>query len=283
MKTGYCHIYNHKLPLDSITDRLHIGNRWLGHLGLAMYDNTARVHDPVMPHMLTCDSRAVDYPGHSPFSHCAGNPANISDKDGNKIKLNGNADDINQTLNLLQNTIGNYYSLSCGNDGMVNMSKPLKSFDNLTNVQQRLVNKLDPMLSDELEMNINITNNDPHVKIGDVRSSSIDIADIMSVMKSDIISPMSLLWHELVEQWEVQNVFSKEQNLTEQQKENVYNHAHWSASKFESLFSGGKYSYPIEKMLYGNMLKIPYVEGANPKDTMNVIILLPDKQLDTNK
>lgn len=30
MKTGYFHIYNHKLPLDSITDRLHIGNRWLG-------------------------------------------------------------------------------------------------------------------------------------------------------------------------------------------------------------------------------------------------------------
>ena len=30
MKTGYCHIYNRKAPLDSITDRLHIGNRWLG-------------------------------------------------------------------------------------------------------------------------------------------------------------------------------------------------------------------------------------------------------------
>ena len=82
MKTGYCHIYNHKTPLDSITDRLHIGNRWLGHLGLAMYDNTARVHDPVMPRMLTCDSSAVDYPGHSHFSHCAGNPANILDPTG---------------------------------------------------------------------------------------------------------------------------------------------------------------------------------------------------------
>ena len=87
MKTGYCHIYNHKLPLDSITDRLHIGNRWLGHLGLAMYDNTARVHDPVMPHMLTCDSRAVDYPGHSPFSHCAGNPANIVDLYGDSLNV----------------------------------------------------------------------------------------------------------------------------------------------------------------------------------------------------
>ena len=70
-----------------ITDRLHIGNRWLGHLGLAMYDNTARVHDPVMPRMLTCDSRAVDYPGHSPFSHCAGNPANLVDWDGCKPRV----------------------------------------------------------------------------------------------------------------------------------------------------------------------------------------------------
>ena len=58
MKIGYCRVYNQKAPLDSITDRLHIGNRWLGHLGLAMYDNTARVHDPVM---LTCDSYAVKY------------------------------------------------------------------------------------------------------------------------------------------------------------------------------------------------------------------------------
>ena len=91
MKTGYCHNYNHKAPLDSITDRLHIGNRWLGLSGLAMYDNTARVHDPIVPHMLTCDSRAVDYPRHSPFSHCAGNPANILDLDGNEIKLYGTA------------------------------------------------------------------------------------------------------------------------------------------------------------------------------------------------
>ena len=71
----------------SITDRLHIGNRWLGHLGLAMYDNTARVHDPIVPHMLTCDSRAVDYPRHSPFSHCAGNPANMVDFDGNDVTV----------------------------------------------------------------------------------------------------------------------------------------------------------------------------------------------------
>ena len=70
--------------LDGVTDRLHIGNRWLGLSGLAMYDNSARVHDPVMPHFLTCDSRAGDYTWLSPFSHCAGNPANIVDWDGNE-------------------------------------------------------------------------------------------------------------------------------------------------------------------------------------------------------
>ena len=104
MKTGYCHIYNYRMPLDSITDRLHIGNRWLGLSGLAMYDNTSRVHDPVMSHMLTCDSRAVDYPGHSPFSHCAGNPTNILDPSGDSLFV---APKYRETLNnSLQDVFG---------------------------------------------------------------------------------------------------------------------------------------------------------------------------------
>ena len=44
MKTGYCHIYNHKQPLDSITDRLHIGNRWLGLSGLAVCSEIFATH-----------------------------------------------------------------------------------------------------------------------------------------------------------------------------------------------------------------------------------------------
>ena len=130
MKTGYCHIYNHKLPLDSITDRLHIGNRWLGHLGLAMYDNTARVHDPVMPHMLTCDSRAVDYPGHSPFSHCAGNPANLVDRDGNDVTI---LDGIGHIALLIQQKNGQfaYYSINGNNVYVSGEFSGGKTFNNL--------------------------------------------------------------------------------------------------------------------------------------------------------
>lgn len=37
-----------RTSVDEVTDELHIGNKWLGHSGLNMYDNTARMHDPVL-------------------------------------------------------------------------------------------------------------------------------------------------------------------------------------------------------------------------------------------
>ncbi len=50
-------------------------------------ESSYSVHDPVMPHFLTCDSRAGDYTWLSPFSHCAGNPANMVDWDGCKPRV----------------------------------------------------------------------------------------------------------------------------------------------------------------------------------------------------
>ena len=241
MKTGYCHIYNRKAPLDSITDRLHIGNRWLGHLGLAMYDNTARVHDPVMPRMLTCDSRAVDYPGHSPFSHCAGNPANISDKDGNKIKLNGNADDINQTLNLLQNSIGNYYSLSCGNDGVVSWEKGNSS---VSIVQKKLVEKLTPMLESKHQMELNIESGSEKVLFALANTATIDIADINNIPANEAISPALLLWHEIVEQWAIQQVEPDVSKASEA----LINSSHLSARNVENLITNAEFDiHPTER------------------------------------
>ena len=34
--------------IDAKTDQLHIGNRWIGHKGLDLYDNTARMPDPLL-------------------------------------------------------------------------------------------------------------------------------------------------------------------------------------------------------------------------------------------
>lgn len=63
-------------------DRHHIGNRWVSFGGLDWYDNTARMHDPLLMHYITPDPLAHEFLPFSPWSHCAANPANNIDRDG---------------------------------------------------------------------------------------------------------------------------------------------------------------------------------------------------------
>ena len=69
-------------PVDKVTDQLHIGNRWLGHSGLAMYDNTARLHDPLLMRFCSPDPLYAKFGPLSPWSHCAADPLNHFDPDG---------------------------------------------------------------------------------------------------------------------------------------------------------------------------------------------------------
>lgn len=46
------------------TDQLHIGNRWIAHEGMNTYDNTARMHYPVLPSFDTPDPLAEQFPQH---------------------------------------------------------------------------------------------------------------------------------------------------------------------------------------------------------------------------
>ena len=64
------------------SDRHHIGNRWVGFGGLNWYDNTARMHDPLLMHFNAPDQQAISFPQYGPWSHCAANPANNIDPDG---------------------------------------------------------------------------------------------------------------------------------------------------------------------------------------------------------
>ena len=78
--------------MTAVADQLHIGNRWLGHSGLAMYDNTARLHDPLLMRYASPDPLFGKYPDTSPWTHCAANPLNAIDPDGLRpiYDLNGN-------------------------------------------------------------------------------------------------------------------------------------------------------------------------------------------------
>ncbi|MBO5054693.1 MAG: hypothetical protein J6C44_10760 [Muribaculaceae bacterium] len=68
-----------------MTDRLHIGNRYLSHVGLNWHDNTARMHDPLLMRFTSPDPLASKYPALSPWAHTAVNPVNAIDPSGRDI------------------------------------------------------------------------------------------------------------------------------------------------------------------------------------------------------
>ena len=85
--------YPSGIPYDvfgfgKVTDRLHIGNRWMS-LGMNTYDNTARFHYPLIPSFDTPDPCLDKYPDLSPYSHCAGNPLRYVDRNGMELHFSG--------------------------------------------------------------------------------------------------------------------------------------------------------------------------------------------------
>ncbi len=118
----------HQLPaagiatdIDAVTDRLHIGNHWLGHSGMNLYDNTARLHDPLLMHYGAPDPLFVSYPSISPWSHCGSDPLNHVDFSGKDICIllspKGSILDTSHTAMLIQDKNGKwlYYSFNGSN------------------------------------------------------------------------------------------------------------------------------------------------------------------------
>ena len=69
---------------ERVTDRAHIGNRWINFAGLGQHDNIARWHDAILSRFTTPDPKAADYPSFSPYTHCAANPLRFTDPTGER-------------------------------------------------------------------------------------------------------------------------------------------------------------------------------------------------------
>ena len=73
--------------------------------GISLYNNSARLHDPITATFITQDPLANNYTTISPYANTPGNPVNAADYNGMEIDFNGlkNADislKINQTSNV---------------------------------------------------------------------------------------------------------------------------------------------------------------------------------------
>ena len=93
--------------------RLHIGNRYLSHSGLNLYDNTARMHDPLLMRFTSPDPLASKYPDLSPWAHTAANPVNYIDIYGKDLYI------LNKdgTFNLLLANSNPYHTIESPKTG----------------------------------------------------------------------------------------------------------------------------------------------------------------------
>ncbi|MDO5395781.1 MAG: RHS repeat-associated core domain-containing protein [Bacteroidales bacterium] len=106
------------MRLGAVSDRLHIGNRWQSHSGLNWYDNTARMHDPLLLRFTTQDPLAGKNSDTSPYAFCHGNPVMFIDPDGKDgVRI---VDDDSKTITIK----ANYYVATAsvfypGQDGKI--------------------------------------------------------------------------------------------------------------------------------------------------------------------
>ena len=83
---------------ERVTDRAHIGNRWINFAGLGWHDNTARWHDAILSRFTTPDPKSADYPSFSPYTHCAANPLRFTDPTGMDIHRYDEAGNYIETI-----------------------------------------------------------------------------------------------------------------------------------------------------------------------------------------
>ena len=72
-------------PLAAVDNRLHTAKEFQNFRGIALYDNLARLYDPLTTRFTTVDPLAERTPWLSPYAHCANTPLRYIDPTGNDV------------------------------------------------------------------------------------------------------------------------------------------------------------------------------------------------------
>ncbi len=129
-------------------------------------------------------------------------------------------------------------------------------------------------------MELNIVNESTEDLIGTAGTSTIDIGDILNALSNDVVSPISFLWHELAEQWIIQQVTPDASTASEALKWSAHN----SACNLESRINGKYVFIPDDRGTNNDKtgLKIGYKEPL--KDcTLYITIQIMNNNIDTNR
>jgi RHS repeat-associated protein len=166
----------------------------------------ARYYDSGLSIWLSVDPMSDKYPNMSPYNYCANNPVMLVDPDGREIELNGLIENINKFVQHLNDFIGMDKVFSYNEDSKLLECKDLSNaeLDNMTGLQKSAYNIINGMIKDPFKMAINIEASSEKISIGGYYSGSIDIDDVLKIdelTSGPELMGMSLIMHELGEQW----------------------------------------------------------------------------------
>ena len=173
--------------------------------GLAWHDFGARPYYAPLAAWLHPDALAGDYTWLSPYCYCANNPVNACDPTGNTLVFNGlSSADSDSIMNMIINASGGYIKLHVEDkkEAWLEYDKSIPD-EALTPEQIAIRNCLSHVIDDKETTTIKV-HHGTSVLVGDYKSGTIDIEDIMNFQVDNYKTPAGALIHEIWEQYNIQ-------------------------------------------------------------------------------
>jgi RHS repeat-associated protein len=193
--------------------------------GLEWIDYGARMYDNQIGRFFTQDRFAEQYYTLTPYQYGANNPILFIDENGDSLIITGTKAAVgafNQTTN---DGLGGFYTASQDKNGNTTLTATGKK-GKMTAEQQEFYNTLSGIISVTGDVKVEVVQKDKDVIIGSYSLGKIDISDIQAAKGNTVVSPQSLLGHELQEQ-KAKQIDGKS-----------FNDAHQEGIKTENKISG---------------------------------------------